>query len=105
MQKVNITNAKMQDARLPAWSSGRLKVVKLAEAEVWVPTDKDLSNAKLQSAVLKGADLSNCNLSGADLSSADLREAKVEGIYLRDTTLCAAIVHAAKAPATLLDWM
>ena len=105
LQKVNLTNAKMQDARLPAWSSGRLEGVKLAEAEVWVPTDKDLSNVKLQSAVLKGAGLSKCDLSGADLSSADLREANVEGMNLRDTTLCAVILHAAKAPATLLDLM
>jgi len=32
LQRVNLTKAKMQDARLPAWSSGRLKGVKLAEA-------------------------------------------------------------------------
>ncbi len=84
LQRVNLTKAKMQDARLPAWSSGRLTGVKLAEAEVCVPSDKDLSQ---------------CDLPGADLSRAD----GVEGINLRDTTLCAAILHAAKAPATRLD--
>ena len=114
MQKVNFVNAKLQGARLPAWSSGLMQGVKLAGAEGWVPADKDLSNAKLkgadlskaklQGSVLKGADLSKCDLSGADLTGADLREAKLEGTNLRGATLCAALLHAAQGarPATTL---
>ena len=129
MQNVNLTKAKLHNARLPAWSSGLLEGVKLAGAEGWVPADKDLSNAKLkgadlstcdmsginlssadlsnaklQGAVLKGADLSKCDLSGADLTGADLREAKLEGTNLSGATLCAALLHAAQGarPATTL---
>jgi hypothetical protein len=114
LRSTNLSDAKLHNACLPAWSSGLLEGVKLAGAEGWVPADKDLSNAKLkgadlsnaklQGAVLKGADLSKCDLSGADLTGADLREAKLEGTNLRDATLCAALLHAAQGarPATAL---
>jgi hypothetical protein len=41
MKSVNLTNANLLHAKLPACSSGLLEGVKLAGAEGWVPTDKD----------------------------------------------------------------
>jgi uncharacterized protein YjbI with pentapeptide repeats len=93
LQKVNFTSAKLQGARLPAWSSGLLEGVKLAGAEGWVPADKDLSNAKLQ-----GADLSSCDLSGVNFSSADLRGANILKANLQSVNLANAKLHDARLP-------
>jgi uncharacterized protein YjbI with pentapeptide repeats len=93
LHKVNFTSAKLQGARLPAWSSGLLEGVKLAGAEGWVPADKDLSNAKLQ-----GADLSCCDLSGVNFSSADLRGANILKANLQSVNLANAKLHDARLP-------
>jgi uncharacterized protein YjbI with pentapeptide repeats len=57
----NLTEAKMQGSRLTKWSSAWMEGVKLTRGKGWVPTDKDMRNAKL-----KGADLSRSDLSGVD---------------------------------------
>jgi uncharacterized protein YjbI with pentapeptide repeats len=82
MKSANLTDAKLHNARLPAWSSGLLEGVKLAGAEGWVPADKDLSKAKL-----KGADLSENDLSGVDFSSSDLQNANLKNSKLLDALL------------------
>jgi uncharacterized protein YjbI with pentapeptide repeats len=82
MKSVNLTNTKLHNARLPAWSSGLLEGVKLAGAEGWVPADKDLCKAKL-----KGADLSENDLSGVDFSSSDLQNANLKNSKLHDALL------------------
>jgi hypothetical protein len=67
--------------------------VKLAGAEGWVPTNKDLSYAKL-----KGSDMSDSDLSGIDLSSSDLQSANLSQANLQNANLNHAQLQGARLP-------
>ncbi len=92
-----LVNAKLQGARLP-WRL--MEGVNLAGAEGWVPTDKDMSNAKL-----KGADLSECDLSGVNLSGSDLSDTLLSKANLKSTNLINSKMQGARLPAWIRGLM
>jgi uncharacterized protein YjbI with pentapeptide repeats len=99
LRSTNLSDAKLHNACLPAWSSGLLEGVKLAGAEGWVPADKDLHDVKLKGADLSECDLSGVNLSASDLSCSLLSKANLSEANLKSTNLTNAKLHDARLPA------
>ncbi len=87
LRKTNLDNAMLKDSILSVWNNGLLEGVRLTGATVWMPANKDLSNAKLQDADLSSCDLSGVNLSSTELSGANLLNTNMKIVNLSNDKL------------------